>query len=259
MSPLDSFIADHGMWSFWAAIAVLLAGGLVKGAIGFALPLIGISGLGSFLPAQTAVAILIAPMVVSNLWQTLRTGFGPAVETTWRFRRLLLVLGPTIVLSAQLLAGLSDAALYMMLGVAVSAFALSQLAGWRAEFLARWPVASEVGAALVGGFFGGLAGIWGPPVTLYLLATRVPKAETMRALGVVFGLGSLALIAGQIVSGVFNAQTAPLSLLACVPVLTGMALGFVLHDRIDARLFRKATLVALVLTGLNLLRAGLAG
>ena len=47
--------------------------------VGFALPLIALSLAGSFLPYEVAVALLIVPMLVSNLFQALRQGIGPAL------------------------------------------------------------------------------------------------------------------------------------------------------------------------------------
>lgn len=248
-----AFVAEHGAARLAAAMAVLFVAGFAKGLVGFALPLIAVSGMGAFLPAQTAVALMILSALVSNVWQTLRTGWGPAVATVRRFWRLNVVLLPMIFLVSQLVPGMDERLFFLTLGVSVVAFTLGQLAGWRARFLARSPAASEYGAGLVGGVFGGLAGIWGPPVTMYLLAIELPKAETMRALGMVFGLGSVSLTAGHLLSGLLNAATLPLSAAGVVPVLAGMALGFALHDRIDAALFRRLTLAVLLLTGLNLL------
>ena len=54
----------------------MAAGGFAKGVVGFALPLIGVSVAGSFVPYQVAVALLIVPMLVSNLVQALRNGIG---------------------------------------------------------------------------------------------------------------------------------------------------------------------------------------
>ena len=71
---LLSPIAEFGLPSLAAAAAVMLAAGFVKGAVGFALPLIAIGGLGSFLPAQEAVAVMIFPTFLTNFWQTVRQG-----------------------------------------------------------------------------------------------------------------------------------------------------------------------------------------
>lgn len=254
---LAAFTDAHGAPALAAAMAVLFVAGFAKGLVGFALPLIAVSGMGAFLPAQTAVALMIVSALVSNIWQTLRDGLGPAAATTRRFWRLNVTLLPMIFFVSQIVPGIDERLFFLTLGSCVVLFTLSQLAGLRAGFMARAPAASEYGAGLVGGFFGGLAGIWGPPVTMYLIAIELPKAETMRALGMVFGLGSVALFAGHLVSGLLNPQTLPLSVLGVAPVLAGMAMGFALNDRMDARLFRRATLAVLLLTGLNLLRRGL--
>ena len=42
-----------------------------------------------------------------------------------------------------------------------------------------------------------------------------------------------------------------------VPALLGNAIGFRLQDRIDQALFRRLTLVVLIVAGLNLVRRGL--
>jgi len=54
-------------------------------------------------------------------------------------------------------------------------------------------------------------------------------------------------------------ETLPFSLALSVPALLGMALGFAVQDRIDQALFRRATLIVLLLAGLNLLRRALMG
>ena len=100
----------------------MAAGGFAKGVVGFALPLIGLSLAGAFVPYQVAVALLILPMLVSNLFQALRQGIAPAVETLRRFWLLNLVLVVMIALAAQLVVALPDRFLFGLLGVTVSAF-----------------------------------------------------------------------------------------------------------------------------------------
>ena len=52
-----------------AAVIAVFAG-FVKGAVGFALPMVMISGLGSFLAPEIALAALILPAVTTNLIQS---------------------------------------------------------------------------------------------------------------------------------------------------------------------------------------------
>jgi len=259
MTIIESFIAEHGAWSLAGAGIVLFLGGLVKGAVGFALPLIAVSGISMFLPAQTAVALMMVSMLTANLWQSFRDGVGAATETIGRYRVLLLVLLPTILAFSQFLAVVPERLFFAILGGGVTLFSILQLIGWRPVFVTRAPLLSQAGAGLIGGLFGGLAGIWGPPVTLYLVAASTSKRDTMLALGVIFGLGSVVLVAGMIAAGLLNATTGLLSALLAGPAMLGMGLGLWLHDKLNAAAFRRATLVVLVLTGLNLVRRSLTG
>ena len=61
-----------------AAIAVTLFASFVKGVAGFAMPMILVSGPGSFLPAESALAALIRPTIATNLGQSLLQGCAAA-------------------------------------------------------------------------------------------------------------------------------------------------------------------------------------
>lgn len=259
MQPLLDFLAAYGWAGVAGATAVMLLAGFVKGAVGFALPLIGVSGLGVFLPGQTAVAILILPILIGNFWQSGRAGLGEMAAVTRRYALMVAVLLPTILVFSQFLDDLSDRAFYTILGAGTVVFSSLQLAGWRPAGVRTAPRAAQVVVGLVGGVFGGLAGVWGPPVTLYMVASQAPKHEAMTAQGMLFGLGGVMLGVGVIWSGVFNLAAASLSAVAVLPMAVGMAAGFAAHDRLHPQTFRRITLVVLVIAGLNLLRRGLIG
>ncbi|PPB82258.1 hypothetical protein LV82_00184 [Albidovulum inexpectatum] len=245
------------IWILVAAGGVALFAGVVKGAVGFAMPMIMISGLASFLPAEQALAGLILPALVTNLIQALRQGLSAAWGTVRDYRALLIVLCGTIVVAAQLVPILPQAVMLLLLGVPIVAFALSQLAGLQLRIPARRGGRAEIMAGLVGGFFGGIAGVWGPPVIALLISRAADKRESVRVQGVVYLLGSVMLLAAHLRSGVANATTLPLSVVLTVPACLGMWLGFALQDRLDAERFRKWTLIVLALTGVNLIRRAL--
>ena len=76
----------------------------------------------------------------------------------------------------------------------------------------------------------------------------------MRVQGVIYGLGAVALTVAHYGSGVLRAQTLPLSLAMVLPAVLGMWMGGRIFDRIDQVMFRRATLVILLMAGLNLVR-----
>lgn len=244
---------------FAAAVAVALFAGFVKGAVGFALPMILISGLSTFLPADLALAGLILATLLLNVAQAFRQGAAAAWGSLRRYWRLISCVGLAIVASAPLVTVLSDRALYLMLGVPIAAFTISQLMGRQLILPARQRAPAEVAMGLVGGFFGGISGVWGPPVIAYLLSFNTDKLEMVRVQGVVFLIGAVMLLGAHLGSGVLNAQTLPFSAALVLPAALGMWLGTRVQDRLDPVRFRKLTLAILTLAALNLIRRGLAG
>lgn len=240
-------------------LAISFAAGFVKGVVGFAMPMLMISGLGSLLAPEAALAALIVPTLVTNVWQGVRGGIAAARASAKAHWRYLLVVAVMISLSAQLVTVMPDWSLFLVLGVPVVLFSLAQLAGWRLRIVERTRRMAEVVIAAFAGLIGGLSGVWGPPTVIYLTALETPKAEHVRVQGVVYALGSVVLLVAHMRSGVFNSGTAPLSFILLVPALAGVALGFRVQDRMDQQLFRKATLVVLIVAGLNLVRRGLLG
>ena len=252
-------LADPELWVLIAAASAMMAGGFVKGAVGFAMPMVALSGLGIFLTAQDAIALLLLPSAISNIWQSFRQGPRAAWATFARFWKLNLSMAIMLALTAQLVPRIDSDTLFILVGIAVSGAALIQLLG-------LGPVAHEdaprrgiveTGVGLFAGTIGGITGIWGPPVLFYMIALGTEKRAQIRMLGINFGIGWWVLTMAHLKSGILNAATLPLSAAMLVPVLAGMALGMSVQDRLDARLFRRVTLIVLCAAGMNLLRRGL--
>ncbi len=240
-------------------IATCLAvfAGLVKGITGFAMPMVLISGMGSFLSPETALAGLILPTLVTNLWQAVRQGLFAAwasVQEHWRFLVTVLI---CLVISAQFVTRLPANVLFLVLGVPVTLFALLQLAGWRPGVNPARKRRVELGAGAFAGVLGGLSGVWGPPTVLYLTALNVPKVEHVRVQGVVYGAGAVALALAHLNSGVLDAEGLKFSAVLVLPAIIGMTAGMAIQDRLDQEKFRWAILIVLAVAGLNLFRRGL--
>jgi len=241
------------------ALLVALLAGIVKGMVGFAMPMIMISLLGSFVAPDVALAGLILPTLVTNGMQALRQGWGQAWDSIKRFRLFMLIGLFAMLASAQLVRVLPQDTLLLLIGVPVVVFCAVQLMGWQLRLPARGRGWIEGGIGGVAGFIGGFSGVWGPPTVMYLTALDTPKAENMRVQGVIYGLGAVALFGAHLGSGVMRAETLPFSMALILPAVLGTWIGFQIQDRIDQRAFRMATLAVLLIAGLNLVRRGLAG
>ncbi len=249
--------AEFSLIVLLAASALALFAGLVKGITGFAMPMILISGMGSFLAPETALAGLILPTLVTNVWQAVRQGFSAAwgsVQLHWRYLAAVLV---CLMISAQFVTSIPAATLFLVLGLPVTLFAVLQLIGWRPRIDPDQKRAAELGVGAFAGTLGGLSGVWGPPTVLYLTAMSVPKIEHVRVQGVVYGAGSIALALAHVNSGVLDGPGLKFSALLVLPAVVGMAIGFAIQDRLDQEKFRWAILIVLTIAGLNLVRRGL--
>lgn len=254
-----SIISDLSPAVMGASLLIGLIAGTVKGAIGFALPLIMISALSSIMDPQLALAGLIIPVVVTNMLQVFRGGVTlmlSAVAEVWRYVVIVCI---SILIFAQVVPLVSAQVFYFVLGIPVVILAIIQLVGVRLSIPPHRRRLGEVTAAIISGSLGGLAGTWGPTTVLYLLAIDTPKARQMVVQGVIYGSGAIALFVAHLFSGVLTPATATFSTVLLIPALIGMWIGFQIQDRMDQAAFRKATLVMLVIGGLNLLRKGIFG
>ena len=193
------------------------------------------------------------PTLFTNVFQALRQGPAAAWNSIIEFRVFLFFGLLALIVGAQLVRLLPLQTMLLVIGLPIVLFALLQLAGVEVKLSGQsFRVAAGVGA--FAGFMGGLSGIWGPPTVVYLAALGTNKNDHMRIQGVIYGLGAVALTFAHLGSGVLRSETLPFSLAMVPPALLGLWLGGRVFDRIDQVMFRRATLVVLLIAGLNLVR-----
>jgi len=256
---LEDTLSLMPLWAFAVAVGVTLIAGFVKGAIGFAMPLIMISGLSLFLDPLLAIAGIILPIVMSNFLQVARFGRVEAMEAIREYWRYIVIVCVMIVIVAQFVTAIPTRVFYLILGIPVVILSLIQLMGVTFHIPRHRRRLAEWGIGALSGILGGMTGTWGPPTVLYLIALETPKAKQLLVQGVVYGLGSVSLLAGHLQSGVLTATTAPFSAALLIPAFLGMQIGFRLSDHLNPTVFRKVTLAVLVLAGANLVRRGIMG
>ena len=240
-----------------AALAVTGFAGFVKGAVGFAMPMIMISAFSGFLTPHQALAGLILPTLVTNLSQALRDGLPVAVTTARHYHRFLIATLAMLLISAQFVEVIPQALFLVLLGLPITAFAALQLAGRKLALRLEHRSRAEWILGAIGGLYGGISGVWGPPLLVYLLSVGTDKAETVRVQGVIFLLGAITLLGAHLGTGVLDGPNLTFSALLVLPALVGQALGQALQNRLDQARFRRWTQILLVLTGLNLVRQAL--
>ena len=254
---MDVFAGPDSQLLWSIAIGVTLLGGVIKGVVGFAMPMIMISGLSSIMSPDLALAAVMAPTLLTNLVQALRQGVGAAWASVCRFRVFLISGGVMLLIAAQFVPLLPASALYLVIGVPVTLYAATMLAGYALRLPSHPSARIEAMIGMVSGTLGGLTGVWGPPTVAMLTAQGTPKREQIRIQGVIYAMGAILFVIAHVGSGVMRAETLPLSLAMVPPAIIGICIGFAIQDRIDQEMFRRATLIVLLLAGGNLLRRGL--
>ena len=161
------------------AVLVAAIAGIVKGVVGFAMPMVFVSGLSTFLSPELALAGLIVPTLCTNVFQALRQGPAAAWNSIIKFRVFLFFGFLGLIVGAQLVRILPLQTMLLVIGLPIVLFALLQLAGVEVKLSGQsFRVAAGIGT--FAGFMGGLSGIWGPPTVVYLAALGTNKNDHMQ-------------------------------------------------------------------------------
>ncbi len=228
------------------ALTFLLAG-LVKGVIGLGLPTISLALLTAALGLPQAMALLLVPSFVTNLWQAMAGGKGWAIlGRLWPF---LAMAGLTVWLGAAALTRVDLALLSALLGLLLVVYALASLSGWR--LAVRRSQESWLGPVLgtVNGVLTGMTGSFVVPGVLYLQALGLPRDMLIQAMGILFAVSTAALALALGTSRLLSAELGLVSSGAVVPAILGMVLGRRLRRRLPERRFRAVFFLALLALG----------
>ncbi|MCF8105786.1 MAG: sulfite exporter TauE/SafE family protein [Desulfohalobiaceae bacterium] len=242
-----------------AAVLTLIAGGLIKGTIGFGLPLFVISLLSNIMPIELALAIMTLPIMASNLWLSLHGRL--FMVTLKRFWPVIITAGCGIFIGAQIVVKADQSLLRFILGVVIIGMSLLEVfrPGKNTVIQNQPRLETPLGLIMgsLGGVLGGLSTIYGPPLIIFFNMLRLPKELFVAAIGVTFFFTSLFLVLAFGSVGILTQKTALLSFLAIPPVFIGLYVGLCLRKRIPQKTFQRIVLIFLLLLGVNLIRQSL--
>ena len=148
--------------------AVFLLGGVVKGTVGFGLPLVSITLLTPFYGLVDAIALMVIPAVMTNLWQAVTGGqFMAACRRLWP---LYLAGTVSTALFANVLLQIHSRWPTILLGAVIVIYSISGLLAWRLAAPGRNERWLAPVTGLITGFFTGLTGVLVFPLNAYLQA-----------------------------------------------------------------------------------------
>ena len=127
MEILNSINAEQGLYWVMLIFLITVFAGIIKGIVGFAMPLIMITGLATFLPLEFAIIAMIIPTLLTNFQQAFRDGIKPVFIPLKRYWKYLFVTVVAILICSQLMPLLKNETLFLLMGIPIFCFTLLQI------------------------------------------------------------------------------------------------------------------------------------
>ena len=229
-----------------ATIAFVLAG-FIKGVLGFGFPIIALVVLTLTIGLLDALAIIIVPTLITNIWQALSGSHLRAILKRMWLYFLLAMAG--ILFSSQYLTLVNVNWLTSLLGAVLFFFALSRLLDLHISVPREM---ERVLSVVLGSFNGALTGLTGSfmvPSVLYMQALGFEKDMLVQAMGVFFALSTFMLMISLGRNNLIAGREAMMSAVALIPSFAGIYIGRWTRQQIDEERFQKIFLVAILLLG----------
>ena len=240
-----------------AVIATFLLAGTVKGVIGLGLPTISLALLTVALGLPQAMALLLVPSFVTNLWQAAVGGQGLVVlRRIWPF---LLMATVTVWIGAGALTRIDLALLSALLGVLLVAYAIINLAGLRIAVSPRQEAWAGPLLGTANGVLTGMTGSFVVPGVMFLQAIGLPRDALIQAMGMLFTVSTLALGLALGGNNFLTAELGLVSAAALIPAVAGMVLGQRIRKSLSEARFRKVFFIALLILGAYIIARALGG
>tara|TARA_B100002051_G_scaffold240723_1_gene244788 strand:+ start:791 stop:1555 length:765 start_codon:yes stop_codon:yes gene_type:complete len=243
---------------FIICLFTLLLAGIVKGALGMGLPLFAVPILVTVFDLPTAIALMIVPILTSNLiqaWEGKNKQI--SISTFKRFFPLIITLIPFTIFTAQYISKIDIKLGSLFMGLIVIIFSLSNLINNNIIIKPKAEIIISPIIGIIAGILGGISSLIGPLIAMYLIALKLEKDFFVITIAIIFLSFSITLYSTLAINGVMNFNNITGSLLATIPVMFGVILGNKLRGKINQKKFKIILIIFLIIIGINLIRKGL--
>jgi uncharacterized protein len=191
-----------------AVVGTFLIAGTVKGVIGLGLPTVSLALLTVAIDLPHAMALLLIPSFITNLWQSVVGGSAQAIlRRLWPF---LLMATVTVWLGSSALTRVDLSLLSALLGVLLILYSTFSLLGLRFTITTRQEVWLGPLVGSTNGILTGMTGLFVVPGVLFLQAIGLSRDMLIQAMGMLF-TSTLALALALQGNGLLTAKLGTLS------------------------------------------------
>ena len=230
-------------------ILAVLAGGLVKGTIGFGMPMVALPLIAFIIPATTAMILLCAPILLTNFLQMkIKEGI-----SSYRFLPMIICLIIGLIIGARLILEINLNTITQIIAVSIIFAALVNCIGFKIENINKSK--ERIITSIIGfgsGILGGLSTFYGPPMLAYLVAADLPKEKFVRTVSTIYFIGSFPLYGSLIYYGFATKLDLMMSLFLIIPAFISQQIGARIRNKINQKQFRICILVTLIILGISL-------
>ena len=230
-------------------ILAVLAGGLIKGTIGFGMPMVALPLIAFIIPATTAMILLCAPILLTNFLQMkIKEGI-----SSYRFLPMIICLIIGLIIGARLILEINLNTITQIIAVSIIFAALVNCIGFKIENINK--IKERIITSIIGfgsGILGGLSTFYGPPMLAYLVAADLPKEKFVRTVSTIYFIGSFPLYGSLIYYGFATKLDLMMSLFLIIPAFISQQIGAKIRNKINQKQFRVCILVTLIILGISL-------
>jgi len=228
-------------------LGTFLIGGLVKGVIGWGLPSISLAILTVFTNLPTSIVLMLAPSLVTNIWQATRGGkFGKILFRLWSF---YLTATLTVWFGGMVLLRVKFELLSALLGGLLVIYAILSLSGF--NFNTKKKHESWLGVLMgsINGILTGMTGSFVVPGVFYLQSIGLRRDMLIQSMGILFTASTLALIFSLQSNEFITSELCIWSSISIAPAIFGMVIGQRIRQWLTERAFRNIFLFSLFTIG----------
>jgi uncharacterized membrane protein YfcA len=230
-----------------------IVAGIAKGAIGMGMPPIAIGLMSFAVSLESAIAIMVVPTMVTNIWQAIYGGgFRPLMR---RFGSMAATAMVGILAVGYLLSDLGSPGTAGWVGVLLVLYSLIALTPYRPRVPRRAEPWANPLIGLASGAVAGATGVAAVPFLPYMQSLDMDRHELVQALGIMFVFITGMLAVSLALHGAYHLATSVAGIAAVAPTMAGVWLGQHARRRLSAETFRRIFIFGMLGVGLQLARA----